>query len=162
LTQNVFSESEIFHLSSSDLRQGCKDTFCRFLEHPSQVIRSDVIHGSPTRHALEFVDQPFQMKGMQLEVLAWDKDEPYFTYCSPIQHWIGEGCGLTCQYCHEVGVSIHPHELEDMLCKVAIFISVHDHFIFDIDFFWFINKHKGKTYDVSKELAWLDWKYDFT
>ena len=122
-------------MSSSDLRQGCKDTFCRFLEHPSQVIRSDVIHGSPTRHALEFVDQPFQMKGMQLEVLAWDKDEPYFTYCSPIQHWIGKGCGLTCHSGHEVGVSIHPHALEDMFSNVVIFISAHDHFIFYIALF---------------------------
>jgi hypothetical protein len=99
---------------------------------------------------------------MQHEDLAWSKDEPSFSYCSPIQHWIEEGCGLTCQSWHDFGVSIHPHELEDMLCKVVIFIPACDHFIFDIALFWFITKHKGRAYDVSKELAWLHWKYDFT
>jgi hypothetical protein len=69
LGQIYFSESEISHVSSSYLLKGCEDTFCRFLEQPSQVIRQDIVHGGPRSHALEYVDQPFQMKGCSMKTL---------------------------------------------------------------------------------------------
>jgi hypothetical protein len=76
LTQFIFSKSEISHVSSSYLLKGYADTFCGFLEQTSQVIGQDSVHGGPRSHALEYMDQHFQMNGMQHEDLAWGKDEP--------------------------------------------------------------------------------------
>jgi hypothetical protein len=41
-------------------------------------------------------------------------------------------------------------------------IPTHDHFVLDISLFWFITKHKGRTFDLDEMLGWLHWLYDYT
>jgi hypothetical protein len=78
----------------------------------------------------------FEVKKMQHEDLAWSNDQPSLTYSNPIQKWIEQECGLTCQSWHDISVSIHSHELKAMFCNVVIFVPVHNHLIFDIALFF--------------------------
>jgi hypothetical protein len=94
---------------------------------PSQALGSDIVHESQGGHFLKYVDQPYEMQGLHHEGLAWSKDEPSLSYCSPIQRWIEQACGCTCQSWHDFVALAHPHELDSMFGHDVMFVPAHDH-----------------------------------
>ena len=89
----------------------------------------------------------------------YDKDD---VHTSPIQSWIEETCGMTCQSWQGFRDFHIAQVISCLFTHVPIEISVCLHMMLDIVLFSSMTKHKERRFDIDEMLRWLHWLYDFT
>ena len=89
-----------------------------------------------------------------------DLPQHTYVYISPIQYWIGEVCGRTCQFGKQFDDVLHAYDIPSNPPILRIHVGFH--FLKNVSLLWLITKDEAKNSKVDQMLRWLHWIFDFT
>ena len=89
-------------------------------------------------------------------------DVPHQTnvYISPIQSWIEEAYGKTCQFGKQFDHIIHAYDSPSHLPILDQHADLH--FLINVFLLWLVPNAKTNIFKVDKMLRWLHWIFEFT